>query len=249
MLRSEVSSRGEFNPRAYAVFGPKIVATRGFFEDRALESRCLTEEMGRNRLRDDVPINLDASHKEEALRIRNKLLLFRFRNLRRPRVAEDLVDRAIEPRLNQIFIPLLSIIDDPAARNDLRELARAYNREMIADRGLETEAHILEIIRDKLVSPYETRLSVKDITSWFIDRHGTEYEKKITTKWIGWIIRKKLGLKTQRQNDGYAIEETEMPKLQRLYERYGLELSGNSTQSQPAGDSIQPGVPEILNFE
>ena len=55
VLRSEVSGKkGEFNPRAYAVFGPKLVATRGFFQDRALESRCITEEMNHYRLRGDV---------------------------------------------------------------------------------------------------------------------------------------------------------------------------------------------------
>src|SRR5436190_2148860 len=58
VLRSEVSGKkGEFNPRAYAVFGPKLVATRGFFQDRALESRCITEEMNHYHLRTDVPIN------------------------------------------------------------------------------------------------------------------------------------------------------------------------------------------------
>ena len=98
----------------YAVFGPKLVATRGYFEDRALESRCLTEEMGQTRLREDVPINLPSFHKDEALRLRNKLLLFRFRNFRRRQASEDLVDRSIEPRLNQIFVPLLSIIDRPS---------------------------------------------------------------------------------------------------------------------------------------
>src|SRR6266542_6038693 len=108
------------------------------FEDRALESRCITEEMGQSRLRDEVPINLPSHHKEEALRIRNKLLLFRFRNFHKGRAVEDLVDRTIEPRLNQIFVPLLSIVDDPSAIDDLRELARKYNREMIADRGMET---------------------------------------------------------------------------------------------------------------
>jgi hypothetical protein len=40
-------SHSEINPRAYDVYGPKLVATRVFFEDRALESRFLTEEMGR----------------------------------------------------------------------------------------------------------------------------------------------------------------------------------------------------------
>ncbi len=116
VLRSEVTPKREFNPTAYTVFGPKIVATRGFFEDRALESRCLTEYMGQQRLRDDVPINLPASHKQEALEIRNKLLLFRLRNFHKRIALESLVDRSIEPRLNQVFVPLLSIIDDVKAR-------------------------------------------------------------------------------------------------------------------------------------
>src|SRR5206468_4228243 len=144
VLRSEVTRQGEFNPRAYHVFGPKIVATRGYFEDRALESRCLTEVMGQAKLREEVPINLPPEHKEEALHLRNKLLLFRFHKRHKAGVKEALVDRTIEPRLNQIFVPLLSIIEDPKAREDLKELAREYNREMIAERGMDTEAQVLE---------------------------------------------------------------------------------------------------------
>ena len=221
-MRSESVGGREFSPRAYTVFGPKIVATRGFFEDKALESRCLTEAMGQTGLRDDVPINLPPEHKEEALRLRNKLLLFRFHKLRRAGVREDLVDRTIEPRLNQIFVPLLSIIDDPCAIDDLRELARKYNREMIADRGMETEAQILEIIRDMLHSPFETRLSMTDITSWMIDRHSMDYERKITSKWIGNIIRKKLNLRLQKSDGLLSIPLAEEPKLERLFERYGI---------------------------
>ena len=223
VLRSEVSGKGrEFNPRAYHVFGPKLVATRGFFDDKALESRFLTEEMGQYRLRNDVPINLSSSYKEEALHIRNKLLLFRFRNLNKRMPEESLVDRTIEPRLNQIFVPLLSIIEDPKAVEDLRELARRYNREMIADRGTEMEAQILEVVRDISDSPYPVRLTVKDISSWFADRHGSDYEKKVTSKWIGSVIRKKLNLKTQKTRDGYIIPPSELAKLERLYEKYGV---------------------------
>jgi len=178
--------------------------------------------MGLYRLRNDVPINLSCSYKEEALHIRNKLLLFRFRNLNKRMPEESLVDRTIEPRLNQIFVPLLSIIEDPKAIEDLRELARRYNREMIADRGTEMEAQILEVVRDILDSPYPVRLTVKDIASWFTDRHGSDYEKKVTSKWIGSIIRKKLNLKTQKTRDGYIIPSSELPKLERLYEKYGV---------------------------
>src|SRR5262249_6212230 len=222
VLRSESYGTKEFNPRAYHVFGPKLVATRGFFDDKALESRFLTEEMGQYRLRNDVPINLSGSYKEEALYIRNKLLLFRFRNLNKRTPAESLVDRTIEPRLNQIFVPLLSIIKDTKAIEDLRELARRYNREMIADRGTEMEAQILEVVRDISDSPYPVRITVKDIASWFADRHGSDYDKKVTSKWIGSVIRKKLNLKTQKTRDGYIIPSSELAKLERLYEKYGV---------------------------
>ena len=88
---------------------------------------------------------------------------------------------------------------------------------------METEAQILEIIRDMLTSPFETRLSIKDITSWFIDRHGTEYKRTITTKWIGTIIRKKLELRAFKTDGIYVIADTDIPKIKRLCERYGVQ--------------------------
>ena len=221
VLRSEVTPSREFNPTAYTVFGPKLVATRGFFQDRALESRCLTEQMGQQRLRGDIPINLPTCHKEEARTLRNKLLLFRFRNYHKRAPTEDMIDRSIEPRLNQVFAPLLAIINEPKAREDLRELARRYHSEMIADRSADIEAQVLEIIRDSIARE-TTPLSVKGITEWFIDRHSEEYERKITSKWIGNIIRRKLALKTQKSHGVFVIPPEEVPKLPRLYEKYGI---------------------------
>jgi hypothetical protein len=74
-----------------------------------------------------------------------------------------------------------------------------------------------------LSSPYgESRLPLKDITSWFVDCHGMDYERKVTSKWIGTIIRKRLNLKTQKSHGVYVIPLSEKPKLERLYEKYGL---------------------------
>lgn len=222
VLRTESNDKREFNPVAYQVFGPKLVATRGYFEDRALESRCITEELGYSRLRTDIPINLPSAYRNEAKHLRNQLLLFRFRNLGKREPSESLVDRSIEPRLNQIFAPLLSIIEDAKAREDLKELARLYNRDLIADRGLDMEAQILEAIRDLLAASDGGSISVKEITSLFVDRHGEEYEKKITAKWIGGVIRRKLQIKTQKSHGVFIIPPGETVKLPRLYEKYGI---------------------------
>ncbi|HKY31667.1 MAG TPA: hypothetical protein VJV23_03950 [Candidatus Polarisedimenticolia bacterium] len=222
VLRSEMTPRKEFNPTAYAVFGPKIVATRGYFEVRALESRCLTEEMGQRRLRDDVPINLPASREEEALRLRNQLLLFRFRTWGKVRAAEEFADRSIEPRLSQIFTPLLSVIEDDTARNELRGLARQYHRELIADRSFDLETQVLQVIHDILASD-DTRLTVKDIASWFADRHQDDYDRKVTPKWMGTVIRRKLHLTTQKSHGVFVIPPEERPKIERLFERHGID--------------------------
>lgn len=228
VLRSEVSPlTKEFNPRAYHVFGPKIIASRGNFQDRALESRFISEEMGQSRLREDIPINLPDRYKEEALHIRNKLLLFRFRNLHKRMPSQDLVDRSIEARLNQVFVPLLSIIEDENTRKEIQELARSYNQQNIAERGLDMEAQLLEVIRD-LSQMTDVKLSMKEITEAFTKKHGEEYDRKITPKFIGYLLRVKLGLKTRKTQGVYVIPLSEQPKLERHYERYGINLQSDS---------------------
>jgi hypothetical protein len=240
VLRSEANGKKEFDPRAYEVFGPKLVATRGFFEDRALESRCITEDMGQGSLRDDIPLNLDESHKAEALALRNKLLCFRFRNLKKGFRVEAAVDRAIEPRLNQIFAPLLAVTQDPEAKHNLQTLLRRYHKELMADRGMEIEAQLLEVIRDALAGSTDGAVSVKEIANWFIDRHGEDYERKVTPKWIGSIIRKRLRLQPERVHGVFVVPPAELPKLKRLYIKYGLQ------GAEPASNPPQEAVPQDL---
>jgi len=239
VLRSEATAnRGEFNPRAYEVYGPKLIATRGFFKDRALESRCLTEETGGRPLRDDIPISLPQSFKDEAQSLRNQLLLYRFRNHKAGRQSEA-PDRAIEPRLNQIFLPLLSVVSNPKDREELRALARRYHGEMVNERGMDLEAQVLECIRDLRESGRP--LAIKDITNWLVDRHGDEYERKLTTKWIGNVIRRKLQLRPVRGSSGYVIPPEELPKVDRLYDRYGIPpVMG---ESEPTAATPEPGFP------
>lgn len=223
VLRSEGNGKGEYNPRAYQVFGPKLVAVRRSFEDRALESRFLTEDMGQHTMREDIPINLPASHAAEALALRNKLLLFRFRNLGKSNISEDLIDRRIEPRLNQVFAPLLSIIDDSDLRASLRNVLREHHQDMVAERGLDTEAEILAIIRDIAGERENPRLSVGEITQRFSELHGEDYDRKITQRWIGGVLRSRLHVKTRKSHGLFVIPPDECPKLKRLYDRYGIE--------------------------
>lgn len=178
--------------------------------------------MGGRKLRDDIPINLPASYKDEALKLRNKLLTFRFRNFGRRTADPALVDRSIEPRLAQVFVPLLSVIEDATAREALRKVAREYHRDLVADRGMDIEAQVLEIIRELQHSSDGMGFSIKGITNRFIAEHADDFDRKITPHWVAQIIRRKLGLKTQRRREGYVIADSEGTKLARLYEKYGV---------------------------
>lgn len=228
VLRSEATPQGEYNPRAYTVFGPKIVASRGVFDDKALESRFLTEEMGLRRPRPDVPVNLPPEQKTEALRLRNQLLLFRFRKRHRLALQPDRGNAALEPRINQIFTPLLSVIDDADVRKDLMKLAQAFNRDLKAERSSSVEAQALGIVRD-LMAKGVTPLSVKTITEAFIERHGQEFERGITTRWMGGILRHRLHLKTRKSHGVFVIPPGEVSKLRQMYERYDVNSNEEST--------------------
>ena len=144
VLRSEQTPTKEFNPRAFHVFGPKLVATRNLFEDRALESRCLSEDMGTRPLRAGIPINLPESFEEEARELRNKLLLYRLRTRRHRRpLAEASVPSGLEPRLSQILLPLLATVPSEETRARLLSLARRSGQVLSAERAMAIEAEVL----------------------------------------------------------------------------------------------------------
>lgn len=121
VLRAQVMRQREFEPRAFAVFGPKLVAMRGRYTDRGLESRFLTETMRTSRLSDDMPLHLPSSFPRAALALRNKLLRYRFDTWAKHSPNEALLDRTSAPRLNQMALPLLSIIEDEDERAALYE--------------------------------------------------------------------------------------------------------------------------------
>ena len=98
---------------------------------------------------------------------------------------------------------------------------------------MDAEAHILEIIRDMAAAGDRPMLSVKEIASWFAERHGEEYDRKITPRWVGGIIRRRLQLPAHKSNGVYVISRLDEAKLKRLYEKYGIE-TGLDERSDPA---------------
>ena len=236
VLRTMMNRQREFNPQAFQVFGPKIVATRGSYDDKALESRFLTEEMGSRKLRSDIPINLPDSFKEEARELRNKLLLYRFHRRHEVKLDESLADPNIEPRLNQILLPLMSVVADERLRSELRSMAQEAQLNLVADRGLQVEAQFLEILAELMVGSQRPVIPVADIATRLIERFGDEYDRPITNWWVGSILRKRLNIRTYKSHGVYVVPLQERPKIELLCKRYGVDSDAAGCPEQGRRD-------------
>ncbi len=222
VLRSESKDGKEFNPRAFQVFGPKLVGMRGHFDDQALESRFLTETSGGRSLRNDIPVNLPEEQRWEALRLRNKLLLYRFQNYGRFEGATPFLAPGFDPRLNQILSPLAAVIDDADARAALMTFARESHEALQADRGESLEAQVLTAIRLLSETASVIGIPIKKITALYNRTYGKDYGRPVTPKWMGGIIRKRLNLKTHKNHGIFVVGPAEQANLSHLYERYGV---------------------------
>jgi hypothetical protein len=224
VLRTMLNRQREFNPQAFHVFGPKIVATRGSYQDTGLESRFITEEMGGRPLRADIPINLPPSFKDESRELRNKLLLFRFRNRHSAKLNEKLVDRRLEPRLSQIFTPLLSVVASPSVRDELCAIAANTQTELVAAQGMSPEAQVLECIVGFLGDTSRSTISVANIAEAMRQRFANEYDRAITNRWVGGILRRRLNIRPYKSHGIYVVFVSERSRIETLCKRFGVDM-------------------------
>lgn len=223
VLRSE--GKGVFEVKAYEVFCPKIIATRESFADNALESRFLVEEMGKNTLRADIPRETRDEFDKEALQLRNKLLQWRFDNYFVDVEKKNTVIKGIHPRLNQIVLPLLSIIKDKDVEENLINFIIRYNEDLVADRGLSRESDIIFAIfkleYDNFNKSVFTVKQITDEVNKFIDED--DKDGKLHPRKAGWYLRRKLQLKSEKTRIGYVLNtEQNRDKLSFWKERFGI---------------------------
>jgi hypothetical protein len=64
-------------------------------------------------------------------------------------------------------------------------------------------------------------LSIKHLADRLNEKHGLDYDRAITPKWIGTIVRQKLHLKTYKRHGAFVVSVNEKT-LEPLYEKYGV---------------------------
>ena len=227
VLRTAITKTNEFDPRAFSVFGPKIVAMRSSFDDHALESRFLTEPMGRRTLRTDIPINLPDAQKEEARALRNQLLWYRFTTFRTMGISPDAYDPALSPRQNQIVAPLLSVVPERYLRTCIQRIVKASHAAIAADRAASPEGQLLEVLVERAKVKPVRILPIAAITEAFTERFGNEYDRPLTPRYVGHLLRNRLGFAPFKRHGSYVLQLPETEVLLALGARYGVGGQGD----------------------
>ncbi len=222
VLRTLVNRQKEFNPYAFKVYGPKIIAMRESFDDPALESRFLTEETGIRTLRTDIPLSLPGSMKAEALALRNRLLHFRLCNFFDIKADTSAIVDGIASRLNQTALSLLSLVDEPEVRAAIQAMLVEVNANTLSERRETAEGSVVVSVVEAFAVVGGTHVSIRDVADRFNAARCADYGGPASNKWIGYMVRQRLRLSTQKSSGIYVIPFSEKPKVDALAQRYGL---------------------------
>lgn len=207
-------------------FCPKVIATRKSFEDKAVESRCITVQMVGTK-RKDIPLNLNDDFKAEQLRLRNKLLMWRFRNFFDidPNFRPETDFSKLEPRLQQTVSSYLALFGkDQNQMDNFKTFMENYQAELIDERQSSWEGQIVVALHD-LLEKGERNISAQDI----IDEAGltNENNKPVKPRGLTSTLRE-LGfgkaVVTRIEEKTKRCLPLEQEHLDSLFARYGVTI-------------------------
>jgi len=257
--RVDKSPTGKMYIQIFDVFGPKIIASMARFNDIALESRCLTQWMY-PLAKNTRPIEISGNFKEEALLLRNKLIMFRFKNYELAVANEEALGEVSLPRLKQTGLAIVSVAKMLCAQalEDVVKFLGEYEEELSSEQADSVENDILLCVLDLLTQSgikYVGKIRTGvDLAERFNSLHYEEYSNretkeyhsssmsvmkypgsKVSAKKIGWYVRK-MGFRVDRDGRGFYISiAKEYPKIRLLAKRYGLDSLFVFPENNPNG--------------
>jgi hypothetical protein len=226
ITRMRKDAGGNFEVESYNVFGPKVIAMRKDYDDRAIASRCLTMNMVPFMPAPRIPQSMPKEFDQECRDIRNLLTTWRMHRAQPDfDVNPNEADRSLEPRLNQITMGLMSTVSSEPMKEKIRLFLRDYNDRTRADRKESKTARVIEgLVLANAWGPAsshpsdEKRVYLKDVAyavNQLIDvmrrkmGEDEEEEQEFTTK-EGRTIKKKSQRMTSRSVSGILKKQCQL---------------------------------------
>lgn len=222
----------------FEVYGPKVMVTRKEFYDQATEARCLTEIMMQDGSKPDTKTEEFYVKRNE---LRNKLLMFRFKNYHTVNVAKALeIDlKNLEPRLRQASRGFLALVwNKPKLLDEFKSFLKDYNNSLIEARSTSWEGHVVNTIAE-MINEGIQNITCKDIA----ERIQIE---KLTFRKVGGIIRRfKLELVPKKIDTAtkkiLVLDENKLPVL---FDRYIADSSLKENAKNLGNFSVTESVDE-----
>ena len=221
------------NMQTFPCFGPKAFATRMRFQDDALESRCLTAVMEESD-RTDIPSYLAKEHNEAQQHLRNKLLLWRFRNL--TRIPEEISETTdidlgkIESRLKQVCLPFAMIFADlPETLDRFKRFLQGYSKELRAAREDSIQSRLVYAMFKAAVVMGKDYTTIGSVGKIAADELKLDIKENTISKYLH-----NMKIETQRMRiqspDGTKVTRPSVIKwdshlMAKLYRRYLNDLT------------------------
>lgn len=215
---NDVSKVDAFDP-----FGPKIMVTRSRFRDKALESRCLTEIM-KETTRKDIPIDLTKEFFEDRDLLRNKLLMYRFKNWNVISVenAANVDFGDVMPRIKQTFLPFTALFyKDKNRLMEFVKYVKECNQRIVEENASTFDGQVINAYVELLNEGIFKGITAQNILERTIQNNGCRKETNVRTigrhlSSLGFdkTVPKKVNGKTVR------VVSVSDENLERLKKRY-----------------------------
>jgi len=224
VLRTEGDSKREV--RAYVIKSPKVFTSENPINNAGLQSRTLVIQMQKNKRR--IPLYRLKNFIYDSERLRNKLLLWRLRNL------NDIDLRKIEygfknlrvfdRRVQQVITPIY-YLSDKETKKTIIKFAKEQQEETLRERREALDGQIFQSIYESMEKGEEPSIST---IYEYINGQGEKTKRYPTSeRKIGSVVRKILGFDIVRKgtdNVSTIIVEEAKDQLKELCAYYGLEF-------------------------
>lgn len=215
----------------FEVFGPKVLA--GTEELAAtLQSRAIMSNMTKNVKH--VRLFVD---EEKAQELRNKLLLYRCRNLgmKSEFDVSTLNGYFTNSRVIELFVSLLEVAPTQEIRDRLIECMRGITQTRLDEEQVSIEAKVFEAILNSAHKVDSGKLSIRTVMEQF--NLGLPEKEQATVYWIGRRVSA-LGFEKCRLTGGLTGFYWDADLVERLKARYATPSTNASLPSFPSLPSL-----------